>query len=361
MKSTLQIATKLGLAALLGCGCSATDSQPEQVVELAQELNVCNETVPANRIIDGLPAYAQCASVMNSSIYSNNGVDTATTSAGTGWVRTQSGGGYQCTEWARRYMRFRWNIDYQNGNAGSWCDGKLPTTLAKTSIPVHGDLMVFAPGVCGADSTTGHIVVVDTVDNTAGTVTFVEQNQAGRRTSKQTCGLCYLHAVANDGSVNPGAGGSSATGSGGALAQGGAVASGGLPAMNPQGGAPGATGGFPATSGGAANGGAANGGAATSGGAANGGAPSGVAGASTASGGSASGGAPSGGAPSAGGSVSLGGAPAGAGSPDSSTPDEAGCSVGPGPAARSSRAVLPFALLLAGMLLRRRSTSRRSR
>src|ERR1035438_2188947 len=68
--------------------------------------NVCGETVPANRFIDGFPAYAQCTASTSSAIYSDNGIDTSTTSGGTGWVRTQSSDGYQCTELAHRYLYF---------------------------------------------------------------------------------------------------------------------------------------------------------------------------------------------------------------------------------------------------------------
>jgi surface antigen len=162
--------------------------------------NICNETVPSNRMVDGFPAYSQCADSTNSSIYSNNGIDTATTSGGNGWVRTQGSGGYQCTEWAHRYLTFRWNVtSVPSGNAGVWCDGNIPSGLVKTTVPVHGDIMVFAPGSCGADATTGHVAVVDVV-NSNGTVTFVEQNRANRRSCATDTAACFLHATANDGS-----------------------------------------------------------------------------------------------------------------------------------------------------------------
>lgn len=159
--------------------------------------NVCNETVPSDRVIDGIPAYQQCTDTTNSAIYSNNGVDTATTSAGADWVKTQGNGGYQCTELAHRYLAFKWAIkSVPNGNAGVWCDGSLPNGLEKATTPVHGDLIVFAPGSCGADSTTGHVAVIDVV-NTNGTVTFVEQNRANRRSCAVSTAACFLHATAN--------------------------------------------------------------------------------------------------------------------------------------------------------------------
>jgi surface antigen len=166
--------------------------------------NVCNETVPSNHMLDGFPAYAQCTESSNSAIYSNNGIDTATTSGGSDWVRTQGSGGYQCTEWAHRYLYFRWHVNgVPNGNAGAWCDGNIPSGLVKSATPVHGDLIVFAPGSCGADPTTGHVAVVDVVAGN-GTVTFVEQNRPNRRSCAVDTAACFLHAAANDGSASDG-------------------------------------------------------------------------------------------------------------------------------------------------------------
>jgi surface antigen len=163
--------------------------------------NICNEAVPSNHMVDGLPAYAQCDASRSSAIYSNNGTDTATASGGTDWVRTQGSGGYQCTEWAHRYLRFKWNVaNVPNGNAGTWCDSTTPAGLVKTTTPVHGDVIVFAPGSCGADTTTGHVAVVDVVGSNA-TVTFVEQNGANRRSCAISTAACFLHATANDGTA----------------------------------------------------------------------------------------------------------------------------------------------------------------
>jgi surface antigen len=172
----------------------------------SEAANICSETVPANRMVDGIPAYSQCTASTSSAIYSNNGADTATASGGTGWVRTQMSGGYQCTELAHRYMYFKWNVQsVPNGNAGVWCNGTIPSGLVKETTPVHGDLIVFAPGSCGADATTGHVAVVDVV-NADSTVTFVEQNGASRRKCQVSTAACFLHAVANTGaSVDGGA------------------------------------------------------------------------------------------------------------------------------------------------------------
>jgi hypothetical protein len=108
------------------------------------------------------------------------------------------GGGYQCTEFAHRYLIFHWNIkSVPSGNAGTWGDNKLPAGLAIASTPVHGDIIVFAPGSCGASSSTGHVAVIDVVDG--ATVTIVEQNNAGRRKCQASCAKYILHAEANAG------------------------------------------------------------------------------------------------------------------------------------------------------------------
>jgi hypothetical protein len=212
-------------AVLIGLllGCAGPDPTREELAVETLAVNTCDETVPAERFVDGLPAYAQCTASMSANIWSNNGVDTSTSSLGDDWVQTQRGGGYQCTEWAYRYMHFRWAVDYRHGDAREWCDGELPSTLVKSTVPVHGDLIVFDGGVCGADATTGHIAVVDTVDAAAEKITLVEENRAGRRSANQSCATCFLHAVANDGMP---AGSAGAAGNAGGGGSGGAAISG---------------------------------------------------------------------------------------------------------------------------------------
>ena len=223
MRSWFRIATPSIIAGLLA-GCSGLDSQRENLAHTQQAANVCNETVPANRVVDGIPAYAQCATTTGA-IYSNNGVDTATTSGGSDWIRTQSSGGYQCTELAHRYLYFHWGVTWlPNGDAGTWCDTTPPTTsgVVQSTTPVHGDLIVFAPGSCGADATTGHVALIDVVNST--TVTIVEENSAGRRNTAISCAKCFLHVSANTGSGGSGG----ATGTGGSTSVAGAAASGGV-------------------------------------------------------------------------------------------------------------------------------------
>lgn len=182
--------------------CADTgEPDPVEVGVVASALNACNETVPANRNIDGIPSYAQCPENASSAIFSNNGVDTATTSMGADWVRTQYSGGYQCTELAHRYLYFKWGVKWiPNGNAGSWCDTMPPANsgMVQTMAPVHGDIMVLAPGSCGASATTGHVTVVDIVDAAKAKLTVVEQNGARRGSYNQSCAKCFLHVVAND-------------------------------------------------------------------------------------------------------------------------------------------------------------------
>jgi surface antigen len=198
------------LAASLGMACvgaSSTDDVVESVGLTTSALSVCNETVPANRNVDGIPAYAQCADSNSAAIYSNNGVDTATTQMSKDWVRTQWSGGYQCTEFAHRYLHFKWGVEWiPNGNAGMWCESQPPANsgLVQTMTPVHGDIMVLAPGSCGADATTGHVNIVDQVNGTK--LVNVEQNGARRGNYMLSCAKCFLHVMKNDGSGSPATG-----------------------------------------------------------------------------------------------------------------------------------------------------------
>jgi hypothetical protein len=204
------------LPLLLAACNSASEREPVDVAVSAAALSACDETVPANRNVDGIPAYAQCTASENSAIYSNNGIDTSLTSMGSDWVRTQGSGGYQCTEFAHRYWYFKWNVKWTpNGNAGTWCDTMPPSTsgVVQTTTSVHGDVMVLANGSCGASSTTGHVNVVDVVDPSGAKLTAVEQNGARRGSYMMSCAKCFLHIVANNGAAT-GAPGTAAGASG---------------------------------------------------------------------------------------------------------------------------------------------------
>ena len=219
------------LVVCLGLMACSQELQPDALTDVglkAEALSPCNETVPANRNVDGIPAYAQCSMVEAGAIYSNNGVDTSATQMGPDWVKTQYSGGYQCTELAHRYLHFRWKVKWiPNGNAGNWCDTQPPasTGVVQTMTPVHGDIMVLAGGSCGAAQSTGHVNVVDTVDMATGRLVAVEQNRAGRNMYMLSCAKCFLHVMANDGVSSPI---STPTGSAGAGA-----AAAGAPALPP--------------------------------------------------------------------------------------------------------------------------------
>lgn len=180
---------------------STTDlgsSSAEPVTDAEASLNVCDEVVPEELFVDGIPAYSQCAASESEGIWSSDGINTSTAQPGD-WRRTQWGGGYQCTEFANRYLYFVWGVEsVPNGNAGSWCDSEPPEGLVQAATPVHGDLIVFAPGSCGASPETGHVAVIDIVDEAANRVEIVEQNRAGRRRTDFDCAACFLHAVSND-------------------------------------------------------------------------------------------------------------------------------------------------------------------
>lgn len=185
---------------LLAAGCSAKVGTADDSDLAPAPVNICGETVPDTNYVDGLPAYAQCADSEESAIYSDDGVNTATTAVDATWVMTQGAYGYQCTELAERYLVFHWGITWEpNGDAGSWCDADPPADsgLVLASTPSHGDIMVFPPGACGADPTYGHVAVVDTVDSDTS-ITVVEQNVSARAPVQTSCAACFLHATGSD-------------------------------------------------------------------------------------------------------------------------------------------------------------------
>lgn len=176
------------VVATIACGCSSDEhvSKSDEAVD-----SICNEK--ASTSIDGIPAYAYCG---DTNVWSDNGVDTMKASGGTGWVQTEHGYGYQCVEFAIRYMRFKWNIStsWHVSYAKQMC-ATHPSGVAVTTKPVHGDLAVFGAGSCGADPTAGHVAVVDSVGST--TFVAVQENTAGKYTWKDSCASCFLHAASN--------------------------------------------------------------------------------------------------------------------------------------------------------------------
>jgi surface antigen len=155
--------------------------------------NICNEDLSDKYSVDGIPAYSNSkCNNSNFNVFSDNGVNTSNQNK-SGWKQTQYGGGYQCTEFATRYLYFKWNIQsVPNGNAGQWLDGTLPAGLTIATRPVHGDIAVFKSG------TYGHVAVVDEVSSSQ--ITIVEQNfnnGRNRRTINASEADGFLHVTAN--------------------------------------------------------------------------------------------------------------------------------------------------------------------
>ena len=179
------------LFAILVVACS---SAPEDVGQSNAPVDyICSEAPTVT--LDGIPAYAFCG---NTYVWSNNGVDTKSASGGSGWVRTEGGYGYQCVEYAIRYTHFKfgtsvgWGINY----ADQMC-ATHPASMSKTTTPVHGDLMIFGAGSCGASAQAGHVAVVDVVSAT--TVGVVQENPAAKHTYNRSCASCFLHDAKNVG------------------------------------------------------------------------------------------------------------------------------------------------------------------
>ncbi len=185
----------VAVATVTVVGCSSSQENVGQSNDAVDY--ICSESASAT--LDGIPAYAYCG---NFNVWSNNGADTKSTSGGTGWVQTEGGYGYQCVEYAVRYEHFKfgvgtgWGISY----AYQMCNTH-PSGISTASTPMHGDLMIFAPGSCGADGTAGHVAVVDTVGST--TVKVVQENTAGSYTYNKSCASCWLHAANNGGTTDP--------------------------------------------------------------------------------------------------------------------------------------------------------------
>jgi len=185
---------------LTAIGVVACSSTSEDVGHSAAAVDyICNE--PAGATIDGIPAYPFCGDF---NVWSNNGFDTNSTSGGAGWVRTETSAGYQCTELALRYFRFKFGVTtFWPGISYAYQMCAMhPAGMSVSPTPVHGDLMVFAPGSCGADATSGHVAVVNTVGAT--TLVVVQQNApTSTATYNTSCASCFLHADHNLGTSDP--------------------------------------------------------------------------------------------------------------------------------------------------------------
>ncbi len=186
MARALREDMRKALLVLLCLGCSSTENLGASIERVDM---ICSEAASAT--IDGIPAYEYCG---NFDVWSNNGVDTKSTSGGAGWIRTETNYGYQCAELALRYLHFRDGITTV-WKGISYADEMCATHPAGVSVvltPAHGDLMVFGAGSCGADSVAGHVAVVDTVN--ASTIDVVQQHPAGKVTWNTACASCFLRA-----------------------------------------------------------------------------------------------------------------------------------------------------------------------
>jgi hypothetical protein len=185
----------VALVTVVGCSSSPDDGDVAWSSEaLTMPASLCGKAAIAT--IDDIPAYPNDCGNVN--VWSNDGRTTKTApGTGTGWVQTEGGYGYQCTELASRYMHFRFGTATHWGiaEAKDMC-ATHPTDVSKTSSPVEGDLMVFAPGVCvGA---AGHVAVVSSVTSTTASVVQQNETANGVGTYKRTCASCFLHAARNN-------------------------------------------------------------------------------------------------------------------------------------------------------------------
>jgi surface antigen len=182
--------------AAMGVACSSSEDVGRSAAAIDY---ICNE--PAGATIDSIPAYPFCGDF---NVWSNNGIDTKSASGGAGWVRTETNDGYQCAELALRYFRFKFGITtvWPGISYADQMCATHPAGMSVSNTPVHGDLMVFAGGSCGADATGGHVAVVDTVG--AMTIDVVQQNSStSTATYNTSCASCFLHADHNHGTDDP--------------------------------------------------------------------------------------------------------------------------------------------------------------
>jgi hypothetical protein len=184
----------VALVMVAGCSSNPADEDVASTSEALTPASLCGKAAIAT--IDDIPAYPNDCGNVN--VWSNDGRTTQTVpGAGTGWVQTEGGYGYQCTELASRYMHFRFGTTTHWGiaEAKDMC-ATHPADVSKTSSPVEGDLMVFEPGVCvGA---AGHVAVVSRVTSTTASVVQQNETASGKGTYSRNCASCFLHAARNN-------------------------------------------------------------------------------------------------------------------------------------------------------------------
>lgn len=137
-------------------------------------------------------------------IFSTNGKDTYTSNPYGNRAMTNSGFGYQCTEFPQRYWGFKFNKWLVVPSAADLCTTPLPRGVRRfrpgQGMPVPGDIFVFGRGMCGASSEHGHVSVVTRVFNESA-IQIAQQNMRSERytiaTVKVSCGCGFLHAEDN--------------------------------------------------------------------------------------------------------------------------------------------------------------------
>ncbi|HEX3902251.1 MAG TPA: CHAP domain-containing protein [Polyangia bacterium] len=192
-----------GDTACTGCMPSCASGPPPAIGAATTGDTICGGEAPL-ATIDGVAAYAMCDAALSANVWSPNGVDTAATSQGAGWIETGTGpingtdNGYQCTELAERYFYFKFGVcPWLTVDAKDICGTALPAGVTIVQTPVHGDLIVITPGCDGAALDTGHVAVVDSVSGSM--VSAVQENSGafGYGTYDMSCATCFLHAAAN--------------------------------------------------------------------------------------------------------------------------------------------------------------------
>jgi hypothetical protein len=193
-RSKCFVITLAAFAMVVGCSSSPTTTDESTSEALTIPASLCGKA--ALTTIDDIPAYPNNCGDVN--VWSNDGRTTQThAGTGAGWVQTEGGYGYQCTELAVRYTHFLFGTASHWGiaEAKDMC-GTHPSDLKATSAPVHGDLMVFAANDCvGA---AGHVAVVSSTSGS--TVSVVQQNEGstGKGSYSKSCAACFLHAARNN-------------------------------------------------------------------------------------------------------------------------------------------------------------------
>ncbi len=196
-------------------------------------LSACadNSSMIETASIDGIPAFYNkntCPALLDHSCCSDNtelnlfsdnkGLSYATMPP-IGGFATEYGWGYQCEEFAYRYVYGRFGIKlppvpsaWQMCGLDSseittyWASGN-GTPDYSSYTPVHGDVMVFfaGPNACQVGGSNGHVAIVadkpSAAPNDPSKIWVVEQNWGNGgnepRSADKSCARCYMHINKN--------------------------------------------------------------------------------------------------------------------------------------------------------------------